>query len=84
MSSITQNLKIEAIKLFNDTFFKVSKKILSNPIDDFFNKISPLSYIKGMLNFKENLNQVIVETFKLAIPKIDAYFLTSEYRRKNF
>ena len=84
MSSITQNLKIEAIKLFNDTFFEVSKKILSNPIDDFFNKISPLSYIKGMLNFKENLNQVIVETFKLAIPKIDAYFLTSEYRRKNF
>ena len=84
MDIITQDLINETQKIIKDCFFTVIKEYIRPIITTSLNSVSPQIYVKTMLELKDSLNKVVIQTLKLAIPKIDTYFNNSTYRKMYF
>ena len=83
MYILPQNLKNEAKKILKNCFYFISKGKFNDLIDS-FDMFSPYSYIPFILNINEQLNDIVIKTFEMAIPQIDTLFLNSQYRKNNF
>lgn len=79
MSSITQNIRNEAIKIFN----KKAKNIFANNIFDLGELILSNGVYKTALIISK-IKKIFLQIYKEAIEEIELMFFNSEYRRKNF
>ncbi len=84
MIIITQKLRNLAINILKNTFFEVNKVRMPDLIENIFFNVGEDAYSKGMISLNDGFKKMIIETMKLAIPRIDNAFLSSDYRKHNF
>ena len=70
MIIITQDLRNIAINILKSTFFEVNKMIMPDLIENIFFNADEKAYSKGMISLNDGLKNMIIETMKLAIPRI--------------
>lgn len=84
MFSIPQNLKNEIEIVLKIEFSKIANNVFSEFVENILYCYDDNKLIKSQLNYEKNMANLLIETIKNAIPKIDKIFESSEYRKKNF